>query len=84
MDHPFFGNTFLDTIETSNPNKTWRTSISEVKITGEGSLEFLLTRPDSGPAKSGYILLYKDEITSRTPPIVRQVAQGKESGKTGD
>lgn len=81
MGHPFIGKTFLDTIEISQPNKTWRTSISEVKITGEGSLEFLLTRPNSGPATSGHILLFKNEITIEADPIVKQPAPGKESGK---
>lgn len=64
-----------------NVNETWRTAISNVLITGTGSCEFMLTRPNSGDANGGYVSLYKDQISEQGEPVVRQFLDGKNSGK---
>lgn len=61
-------------------NENWRTAISNVLITGTGSCEFMLTRPNSGDANGGYVSLYMDVINDQQP-VVRQLIQGKNSGK---
>lgn len=57
-------------------DKIWVTSISQIQLTGIGSLKFKVERPDSGSAKGGYIMLYLDEISSSKAPVIRKYYSG--------
>lgn len=62
-------------------DQNWRTSISEVKLTGTGSLECTIERPNTGDANGGYLMLYLNGISVSGQPVIRQYFSGKGSFK---
>jgi hypothetical protein len=55
---------------------TWKTSISEIKLTGRGSLTCLVERPDSNVLSGGNLMLYQDEISTSSSPVISKSYSG--------
>ena len=70
-------NVVLRAPELIASDQTWRTSITDVQLTGRGSLKCNVQRPDSGSSTGGYLMLYKDEISVSGTPVIRQFYSGK-------
>jgi hypothetical protein len=68
--------------DTEEVEKTWKTSISEIKLIGTGKVGCFIERPDSDLLQGGYLRLYEDEISTSKSPVAIQYYSGHNNFST--